>query len=154
MTAVLGSRIRAALLRGATISTHLIVLLVVQAALLQLLELLDGDLRIADGISVHHLGGHSPGMQVVLLETDAGRVCIPGDLVPFYKNLELNWPMGAFFDVRASRGIGDVRTASDFGRSVNFPGYRAYRPTFVASHDLDPPSSHDHDPGVPKPARS
>jgi len=24
----------------------------------------------------------------------------------------------------------------------------------VASHDLDPPSSHDHDPGVPKPARS
>jgi glyoxylase-like metal-dependent hydrolase (beta-lactamase superfamily II) len=65
------------------------------------LELIDGDMRIADGVSVHHLGGHSPGAQVVLLQTDAGRVCIPGDLVPFYKNIELNWPMGAFFDVEA-----------------------------------------------------
>jgi len=63
------------------------------------LELIDGDLRITDGVSVHLLGGHSPGTQVVLLETDAGRVCLPGDLVPFYKNIELNWPMGAFFDL-------------------------------------------------------
>jgi len=63
------------------------------------LELIDGDLRITNGVSVHLLGGHSPGTQVVLLETDAGRVCLPGDLVPFYKNIELNWPMGAFFDL-------------------------------------------------------
>lgn len=63
------------------------------------LELIDGDLRITDGVSVHLLGGHSPGTQVVLLDTAAGRVCIPGDLVPYYKNIELNWPMGAFFDV-------------------------------------------------------
>jgi glyoxylase-like metal-dependent hydrolase (beta-lactamase superfamily II) len=63
------------------------------------LELIDGDMRITHGVSVHLLGGHTPGTQVVLLDTDAGRVCIPGDLVPFYKNLELNWPMGAFFDL-------------------------------------------------------
>ena len=65
------------------------------------LELIDGDIQVADAVSVYHLGGHSPGAQVVLVETDAGRVCIPGDLVPFYKNIELNWPMGAFFDVEA-----------------------------------------------------
>jgi len=64
------------------------------------LELVDGDLKVADGVSLVHLGGHSPGTQAVLVETDAGRVCLPGDLVPFYKNLELNWPMGAFFDIR------------------------------------------------------
>jgi len=63
------------------------------------LELIDGDLKISDGVSVHKMGGHSPGMQVVLLETDIGRVCIPGDLMPFYQNIELNWPMGAFFDL-------------------------------------------------------
>ena len=57
-------------------------------------------MRITDGVSVHLLGGHTPGTQVVLLDTEAGRVCIPGDLVPFYKNLELNWPMGAFFDLQ------------------------------------------------------
>lgn len=65
------------------------------------LRLVDGDLKIADGVSLKRLGGHSPGAQVVVVETDIGRVCIPGDLVPFYKNLELDWPMGAFFDVRA-----------------------------------------------------
>jgi glyoxylase-like metal-dependent hydrolase (beta-lactamase superfamily II) len=34
-------------------------------------------------VSVHHLGGHSLGAQVVLVQTDARRVCILGDLVPF-----------------------------------------------------------------------
>src|SRR5262249_31605794 len=53
------------------------------------------------GVSLHHLGGHSPRAQGVLPQTDIGRICIPGDLVPFYKNIELNWPMGAFFDVEA-----------------------------------------------------
>jgi glyoxylase-like metal-dependent hydrolase (beta-lactamase superfamily II) len=63
------------------------------------LELIAGDIRLAPGVTLHHLGGHSPGTQVVLVETDAGRVCLPGDLVPFYKNLELNWPSGIFFNV-------------------------------------------------------
>ncbi len=78
------------------------------------LELIDGDLRITDGVSVHLLGGHSPGTQVVLLETAVGRVCIPGDLAPFYKNIELNWPMGAFFDVEAVvRAYAWMRTNAD-----------------------------------------
>jgi glyoxylase-like metal-dependent hydrolase (beta-lactamase superfamily II) len=63
------------------------------------LELIDGDLKVTDGVSVHLMGGHSPGTQVVLLDTAAGKVCIPGDLAPFYENIELNWPMGAFFDL-------------------------------------------------------
>ncbi len=65
------------------------------------LELPDGDVKLANGVTVHHLGGHSPGTQIVVVETDAGRVCLPGDRVPFYMNLELNWPSGIFFDVNA-----------------------------------------------------
>jgi glyoxylase-like metal-dependent hydrolase (beta-lactamase superfamily II) len=64
------------------------------------LELPDGDFTVADGVTVHHVGGHSPGAQVVVVGTDQGRVCLPGDLVPFYKNLELNWPSGIFFNVQ------------------------------------------------------
>jgi N-acyl homoserine lactone hydrolase len=64
------------------------------------LELPDGDFTVAEGVTVHHLGGHSPGTQVVVVATEQGRVCIPGDLVPFYKNLELNWPSGIFFNVQ------------------------------------------------------
>jgi glyoxylase-like metal-dependent hydrolase (beta-lactamase superfamily II) len=65
------------------------------------LELIDGPMKVTDGVSVMPLGGHSIGSQVVLVDTDAGRVCIAGDIVPFYKNLELNWPTGAVMDVNA-----------------------------------------------------
>jgi N-acyl homoserine lactone hydrolase len=64
------------------------------------LELPDGDFTVTDSVTVHHLGGHSPGTQVVVVATEQGRVCLPGDLVPFYKNLELNWPSGIFFNVK------------------------------------------------------
>ena len=78
------------------------------------LELVDGDLKIVDGVSVVHLGGHSPGTQAVLVDTDVGRICLPGDLVPFYKNLELNWPMGAFFDVQGvMRAYAWMKTNAD-----------------------------------------
>ena len=78
------------------------------------LELIDGDLRICPGVTLHKLAGHSPGTQVVLLESDAGKVCIPGDLVPFYQNIELNWPMGAFFDLEGMmRAYAWMRTHAD-----------------------------------------
>jgi N-acyl homoserine lactone hydrolase len=64
------------------------------------LELPEGDFTVADGVTVKHLGGHSPGTQVVVVQTEQGRVCLPGDLVPFYKNIELNWPSGVFFNVK------------------------------------------------------
>ncbi|MGH2714392.1 MAG: N-acyl homoserine lactonase family protein [Thermoleophilaceae bacterium] len=78
------------------------------------LELIDGDLKICEGVSVHLMGGHTPGTQVVLLDTELGRVCLPGDLAPFYKNLELEWPMGAFFDVEGVvRAYRWMRTHAD-----------------------------------------
>jgi glyoxylase-like metal-dependent hydrolase (beta-lactamase superfamily II) len=63
------------------------------------LELIDGELKVCDGVSVVRLGGHTPGSQAVLVDTDAGRVCLAGDNLYFYRNLELDWPVGSFFDV-------------------------------------------------------
>jgi glyoxylase-like metal-dependent hydrolase (beta-lactamase superfamily II) len=63
------------------------------------LELIDGDMKVTDGVVVHRMGGHSPGSQVVVVETDAGRVCIAGDNVPYYPNIDLNWPPGTFFNL-------------------------------------------------------
>ena len=65
------------------------------------LELIDGEARINKHVSVALLGGHSPGSQVVLVDTDAGRVCLAGDLAYYYRNLELTWPGGVFFDLPA-----------------------------------------------------
>jgi len=64
------------------------------------LETIEGDYRVSDGITLKKLGGHTPGSQAVLVDTDAGRVCLSGDLYFFYRNLELNWPVGSFFDLR------------------------------------------------------
>jgi glyoxylase-like metal-dependent hydrolase (beta-lactamase superfamily II) len=78
------------------------------------LELINGDAEIADGVSVHRMGGHTPGSQVVVIETDTGRVCIAGDNVPFYKNIDLNWPPGTFYDVNdVMKGYAWMRQNAD-----------------------------------------
>ena len=50
------------------------------------LRLLDGDTGLAEGISVLHTPGHSPGGQCVLVETSAGLHIICGDTVNLYDN--------------------------------------------------------------------
>ncbi len=64
------------------------------------LHAIEGDLKIADGVFVKKLGGHTPGSQAVLVESEVGRICLTGDLVYFYRNWELQWPVGSFFDLR------------------------------------------------------
>ncbi|MGH2616346.1 MAG: N-acyl homoserine lactonase family protein, partial [Thermomicrobiales bacterium] len=57
---------------------------------------------------------HTPGSQAVLVDTDAGRVCLSGDLLYFYRNLELNWPVGSFFDLNElMRGYAWMRSNAD-----------------------------------------
>jgi len=78
------------------------------------LELIDGDIKVTDGITIHRVGGHSPGGQVIVVETDAGRVCIAGDNVPFYPNIELNWPPGTFYNLdEVMQGYAWMRQHSD-----------------------------------------
>ena len=48
----------------------------------------DGDQEIAPGISVHKLGGHSKGLQVVRVWTRRGWTVIASDASHFYANME------------------------------------------------------------------
>ena len=43
-------------------------------------------------------GGHSPGHQIVTIETEGGLVVIPGDEVYMYENLEQDVPIGYYHD--------------------------------------------------------
>jgi N-acyl homoserine lactone hydrolase len=52
------------------------------------IELIDGDRQIAEGISVVHTPGHTPGYQTVLVETPQGKIAIAGCMVPTFEN----WP--------------------------------------------------------------
>jgi glyoxylase-like metal-dependent hydrolase (beta-lactamase superfamily II) len=51
-----------------------------------------GDDEIAPGISIHHLGGHTPGMQVVRVSTARGMVVLASDAVHYYENLTAENP--------------------------------------------------------------
>ncbi|WP_103663145.1 N-acyl homoserine lactonase family protein [Microbacterium sp. CJ77] len=63
------------------------------------LQIIDGDLQLEPGIDLIRVGGHTPGSMAVMVDTDAGRVCIAGDLMYNYRNLELDWPQGSFWDL-------------------------------------------------------
>ena len=78
-----------------------------------------GDEEMADGIALHHVGGHAPGLQVVGVETADGPLVLASDAVHFYANLEEDRPYSivhslpgmydAFDRVRALAGDVDDR---------------------------------------------
>ncbi|WP_298290163.1 N-acyl homoserine lactonase family protein [uncultured Litoreibacter sp.] len=47
----------------------------------------EGDGEVADGVTVHRLGGHSRGLQVVRVRTDAGWLCLASDATHYYENV-------------------------------------------------------------------
>ncbi len=54
-----------------------------------LLELVDGEDEVADGISVVNTGGHTPGHQAVLMEDEGNRILWPGDIIPSSSHLKI-----------------------------------------------------------------
>lgn len=63
------------------------------------LEIIDGDFEIDPSVQLVKIGGHTPGCMVVMVQTDVGTVCLTSDVMYNYRNLELNWPMGSFWDL-------------------------------------------------------
>jgi glyoxylase-like metal-dependent hydrolase (beta-lactamase superfamily II) len=50
----------------------------------------DGESQIAPGITVHHIGGHSKGLQAVRVKTARGDVVLASDAVHLYAHLDEN----------------------------------------------------------------
>ena len=48
----------------------------------------DGDEEIYPGVSVHHIGGHTPGMQAVRVHTKRGWVVLASDASHYYEHFE------------------------------------------------------------------
>jgi glyoxylase-like metal-dependent hydrolase (beta-lactamase superfamily II) len=59
----------------------------------------DGDAEIASGISVHRVGGHSHGLQIVRVHTARGWVVVASDAVHFYANMATGNPYPIVFNV-------------------------------------------------------
>jgi glyoxylase-like metal-dependent hydrolase (beta-lactamase superfamily II) len=99
----------------------------------------DGDAEIAPGITVHHIGGHTMGMQSVRVLTKRGWVVLASDASHFYDNMELMAPFPIVYNVSdMMRGFERLRRLGTSPRHV-IPGHdplvMARYPT--PSRDLD-----------------
>ena len=60
----------------------------------------DGDAQLADGVTLHRIGGHSAGLQVMRVRTRRGWVVLASDAAHFYRNMEEGRPFPIAADVR------------------------------------------------------
>ena len=61
----------------------------------------DGDAQIADGVSVHRVGGHTDGLQMVRVVTKRGAVVLMSDGSHLYANMNTGRPFPIFVDLGA-----------------------------------------------------
>ena len=59
----------------------------------------DGDAEVAEGVTVHKIGGHSRGLQAVRVLTEAGWLCLASDAAHFYENVFLKKAFPLVVDV-------------------------------------------------------
>lgn len=59
----------------------------------------DGDAEVAEGVTVHCIGGHSRGLQAVRVQTQAGWMVLASDAAHYYENLWLRKPFPIVVDL-------------------------------------------------------
>ena len=76
----------------------------------QRIHYVNGDEKITDGINVHLVGGHTPGLQVVSVESSSGTAVICSDIAYLYRNIVEETPIGSFWNLQqACEGLQKVR---------------------------------------------
>ena len=97
-----------------------------------------GEAELADGITLHCIGGHSRGLQAVRVRTDAGWMVLASDASHFYENFMARKPFPIVVDLQDMLDGFDTlyRLASAPGLIV--PGHdplvREYFPRAMADH--------------------
>ena len=102
------------------------------------LRFYDGDAEIADGVSVHKVGGHSRGLQAVRVRTSAGWMVLASDAAHFYENFEAGKPFPIVVDLEDMLNGFDTLRALASRPELIIPGHAplvmARFPTGPAAH--------------------
>ena len=86
-------------------------------------ELIDGEAEIADGLRLHLVGGHTPGLQVVRFRTKRGWAALAVDAAYLYRSFESMIPPGVHVHVDdALRALDAVKDLADSPRLI-FAGH-------------------------------
>jgi len=59
----------------------------------------EGEDELAPGFVMRHIGGHTPGLQIVQAATRRGKVVVASDALHFYANKETGTPFPVLVDV-------------------------------------------------------
>ncbi len=83
-----------------------------------------GRTQIEPGIELVEVGGHSPGQQLLVVETATGPVLLASDAVHLYEELERRRPFAVFVDLEEMyRGFETVRALERARGAVVVPGH-------------------------------
>ena len=98
----------------------------------------DGEAEVAEGVTVHCIGGHSRGLQCVRVRTQAGWMVLASDAAHFYENLTARKPFPIVVDLQDMLdGFATLERLAS-APSLIIPGHdplvRAYFPSAMADH--------------------
>lgn len=83
----------------------------------------DGDVELAPNISLHHVGGHTKGLQVVRVWTESGWLVLASDASHYTANMEENRPFPVVIDIgEMVDGWHKIRTLVDAPKRI-IPGH-------------------------------
>ncbi|MEM7216388.1 MAG: N-acyl homoserine lactonase family protein [Pseudomonadota bacterium] len=112
----------------------------------------DGDGAVADGVTVHCVGGHSRGLQAVRVKTSAGYLCLASDASHYYENFLLKKPFPIVVDLESMIAGFDLIRKLASSPSLVIPGHD---PQVTVSFPEDGNSGHvwrlDKGPSKPVP---
>jgi glyoxylase-like metal-dependent hydrolase (beta-lactamase superfamily II) len=95
-------------------------------------EFLDGDAEVLPGVQIRHVGGHTPGSQVLILRSGELACAVTGDLVCQTPHLRVPWNMSA--DIEPLRVFQQ--------KSQLFEEAEKHRWLLVLSHEPDQPAGY------------
>jgi glyoxylase-like metal-dependent hydrolase (beta-lactamase superfamily II) len=83
----------------------------------------DHSTEVAPGITVHHVGGHTDGLQIVRVRTRRGWIVLASDAAHFYANMDIPNPYPVLYSVGDMlRGFDIIRSLADSHAHI-IPGH-------------------------------
>ena len=107
----------------------------------RVVELLDGDAEVLPGVHVRHVGGHTPGSQVIVFRSGELACAVTGDLVCQTPHLRVPWTMAADLE--------PLRVLEQKARL--FEEAERHRWLLVLSHEPDQPAGYLEEGGTWRP---
>ncbi|WP_159349302.1 N-acyl homoserine lactonase family protein [Roseomonas harenae] len=84
----------------------------------------DGEGEVAPGVTLHRVGGHTDGLQMVRVDTARGPLVLAGDASHYYANMERENPFPIVFDLGAmAQGWRTARRLARGDESLIIPGH-------------------------------